>query len=108
MMDSKNNKSDEMIFTKIEILFFTLGVITTLSGCLLVKLNKKYKFNIALWLSFITGFLFLIFCLAWSISSIIEGEPRAASMGYIFFGLPGILLVINGSRLLKSRVKIDK
>lgn len=88
-----------MIFTGIEILFFVLGVITTLGIASVVYYNKKFRFNIGAWASIVTGLFLLIFSIAWSISSILEGEPRASSMGIIVFGIPSIILLVLGRKL---------
>lgn len=88
-----------MIFTGIEILFFTLGVITTLGIATVVYYNSKFKFNAGAWASIGIGLFLFIFSIAWSISSILEGEPRASSMGMLVFGIPSIILLILGRRL---------
>lgn len=93
-----------MIFTGIEILFFILGVITTLGIATIIYYNRKLKFGVGAWISFAFGLFLLIFCIAWSISSILEGEPRASSMGMIVFGIPSIILLVLGRKLaLKKR-----
>jgi len=38
--------------------------------------------------------------LAWSVSSVLEGVPRAASMGLIFFGIPAVILLLLGRRMV--------
>lgn len=88
-----------MIFTGIEILFFSLGVITTLSIATVVHYNRQFKFNAGTWTSVGLGLFLFIFCIAWSFSSVLEGEPRAASMGMIVFGLPAIILLVLGRKL---------
>ncbi len=88
-----------MIFTGIEILFFTLGVITSLGIATVVYYNRKFKFNAGALASIGIGLFLFIFCIAWSVSSVLEGEPRAASMGMLVFGIPAIILLILGRRL---------
>lgn len=92
-----------MIFTGIEILFFLLGVLTTLGISTVVFYNRKFKFNIGAWASIGMGLFLFIFSIAWSISSILEGEPRASSMGMLVFGIPSIILLILGRRLALSK-----
>jgi len=89
-----------MIFTGIEILFFTLGVITTLGIAAVVFYNRKFKFTAGAWASIGIGLFLFIFSIAWSASSILEGEPRASSMGMLVFGIPSIILLILGRRLV--------
>lgn len=88
-----------MIFSGIEILFFMLGIITTIGIYTIFHYNRKLKFNVATWITICFGLFLLIFTVAWSFSSILEGEPRAASMGMIVFGIPSIILLVLGRRL---------
>ncbi len=88
-----------MIFSGIEILFFSLGVITTLAIGTTYYYNTKFKFNWGTWLSICLGIFLFIFGIAWSFSSILEGEPRAASMGLVVFVIPAIIFLVLGRRL---------
>ncbi|RZT96700.1 hypothetical protein EV201_1343 [Ancylomarina subtilis] len=88
-----------MIFSGIEILFFTLGVITTLAIGTTYYFNKKLTFTAGTWATLGLGIFLLIFCIAWSCSSVLEGEPRAASMGLVVFGIPGLILLLLGRKL---------
>lgn len=93
-----------MIFTGIETLFFVLGVISTLGIATIVYYNRKLKYNVGAWVSLGIGLFLFIFSIAWSISSVLEGEPRASSMGLLIFGIPAIILLILGRRLaIKSK-----
>ncbi|MFA8436984.1 MAG: hypothetical protein ACEPOZ_20965 [Marinifilaceae bacterium] len=78
------------MFDGIEILFFMLGVITTLAVVGMVYLAQKYKLNWKMYATAVTGIFLGIFAIAWSVSSVLEGEPRAASMGMVVFGLPSL------------------
>ena len=78
------------IFTGVEVLFFVLGVISTLLVLGFVLLNKQYQLDWKSWTVMVFGALLLVFSIAWSVSSVLEGEPRAASMGMVFFGIPGL------------------
>lgn len=99
-----------MIFTGIEILFFVLGVISAVGIYTINHYHKKIKFNTASWISICLGFFLLIFTIAWSSSSILEGEPRASSMGMVVFGIPSIILLVLGRRiaLKKPKKKVTK
>lgn len=87
------------IFSGIEILFFMLGLLTTLSIVSLAYFHKQLKFKVGTWATLGFGICLLIFCIAWSCSSVLEGEPRAASMGLVVFGIPAILLLLLGRKL---------
>ena len=96
------------IFTGIEFLFFMLGVVSTLSVMGLVVLQKKYQLDWKSWTTLILGILLLVFAIAWSISSVLEGEPRAASMGMVFFGIPGLIILLLGRRfVVRSEIKSE-
>lgn len=92
------------IFAGIELLFFMLGVITTLCIIGFIKLYKTYQLDWKSWITLILGILLAVFAIAWAISSVLEGEPRAASMGMVFFGIPGIIILLLGRRFI---VKCD-
>jgi len=89
-----------MVFTGIELLFFVCGVLSTLFIISFIYYNKKYKFNAWSWLVLSFGAFLFIFSLAWSVSSVLEGVPRAASMGLIFFGIPAVILLLLGRRMV--------
>jgi multisubunit Na+/H+ antiporter MnhC subunit len=81
------------VFSGIEILFFFLGVFTTLGIIGMIYLKRiRNAGGLSLVLTGVGLFLF-IFNVAWSVSSILEHEHQAANMGLLFFGLPGILFL---------------
>jgi uncharacterized membrane protein YqjE len=92
------------IFSGIELLFFTLGVMSTLFVIGIVKLYKTYQLDWKSWVTLILGIFLAVFAVAWAVSSVLEGEPRAASMGVVFFGIPGIIILLLGRRFI---VKCD-
>ena len=93
------------IFSGIEILFFCLGVLTTLSAGALVYLNRSYHFDWKSWTMSGLGVFFLVFCVAWSVSSVLEGEPQAAALGLVFFGTPAIILFLLARRIIVAGKK---
>ncbi|NOU58473.1 hypothetical protein [Marinifilum caeruleilacunae] len=88
-----------MIFTGIEILFFSLGVLSTLAIGLIYYYNQKLKFSVPAWTTSILGAFLFIFGIAWAFSSVLEGEPRAASMGLIVFVIPSLILLLFSRKL---------
>jgi Na+-translocating ferredoxin:NAD+ oxidoreductase RnfG subunit len=60
---------------------------------LVITLSKHYQLNLIAWGGLIVGAFLVLFTIAWSVGSVLEGEPRAASMGVIFFAMPGIVLL---------------
>ena len=88
------------IFSGIESLFFWLGVLTTLSVGALFYLNRAYRFDWKSWSLCGMGVFLLIFCVAWSASSVLEGEPQAAALGLVFFGCPAVVFFLLAMRLV--------
>lgn len=94
-----------MIFTGIEMLFFSLGLLTALFIVLLIKNNRELMFNKWSWITLITGGSLALFCIAWSVSAVLEGVPRASSMGLVVFGIPSILLLLLGRKMALKKDK---
>jgi len=93
------------IFEGIEVLFFSLGVITTLAIVGMIYLSKNYRLNWKMYTVSVIGIFLGIFAIAWSVSSVLEGEPRAASMGMVVFGLPSLACLGLFRRLLLAGIK---
>ncbi len=97
-----------------ELMWFCVGVLTSLSAILIMMLSKHYRFNWIAWGGLGTGAFLILFTIAWSVGSVLEGVPRAASMGVIFFAMPGIVLVtaiwkyINAKLPRVSVVKVSE
>ena len=54
------------------------------------------------------GIFLIIFTLLWSVSSVLEGEPQAANMGLLVFGIPSLLLFGATQRLVNKDSKKAK
>ena len=92
-----------MVFTGTELLFFILGVLFTIAFYTMIRYNQKYKFRAFTWFILSIGILLFIFGFAWAVSSFLEGVPRAASMGIVFFCVPALIIILIGRRMaLKS------
>jgi RsiW-degrading membrane proteinase PrsW (M82 family) len=89
-----------MVFTGTEILFYLLGVLTACFAFAMYKYHKQLHFKGLSWALLISGAFLFLFCMAWSVSSVLEGVPRAASMGLVVFGIPSILLLLLGRRMV--------
>ena len=83
--------------------WFCLGVLTFVSIIILIKLSKRFHLNWIAWSGLSIGIFLILFCIAWSVSSTLEGEPRAANMGIVFFGLPGIALLTVTARFVSGK-----
>ena len=93
------------MFSGEQILFFVLGILTMIGVAVLIRSNKSYNFNWGAWTFGILGAFLLVFTVAWSASSVIEGEPRAASMGMVFFGIPALIFLFLTRRLVIKHKK---
>ncbi len=94
------------IFNGIEILFFILGALTTLAVLGIIKLNEKYKLDWKTWTTTGLGAFLCLFCIAWSVSSVLEGEPQAASVGMVVFGLPSLIsFALTRKLIINKKVK---
>ncbi|CAM3613874.1 hypothetical protein [Parendozoicomonas haliclonae] len=93
------------IFTGIEVLFFMLGVLTTLSvgGLIWLKMNHPVRMNSLSVLGI--GLVTIIAAIAWCVSSVLEGEPQAGSMGLMVIFLPGLVITTLGGRLAFQQMK---
>ncbi len=81
-----------------ELMWYCVGILAGFSVYLLFRLSKVYQLDRIAWPGLILGIFLLLFTIAWSTGSILEGVPRAAAMGVVFFGLPGVLLLIFSAR----------
>jgi hypothetical protein len=76
-----------------ELMWYVVGVLAGVAGYLIYMLSRKYNLGIIGLGGLITGLFLLLFTIAWSVGSVLEGVPRAASMGIVFFAMPGIVLL---------------
>ncbi len=94
-----------------EIMWFFLGCLTIAFA--LAVYNWKNKKEISLswlaWSGIIISAGILFFALAWSISSLAEGEPQAAGMGMLIFGgLSIIIFLFTRKKIINEISAADK
>ena len=79
---------------EIIMVWYILGILTGVSGMLLVNAIKNGKIKLKVWQYICIGAWYLLMLLTAGFvnTSIGEGEPRAAGMALLIFG--GILLVL--------------
>lgn len=92
--------------------WYVLGLLTTASIIFLWKFSKQYVFNWLAWSCYGLGVILVLFSIAWSVGAVLEGVPRAGSMGMLLFGLPGIVLLTltlryTTSKLAKRAVSVE-
>jgi len=49
------------------------------------------------------GVSLFLFSVAWAIVSMLKGELMAASLGMVTFGIPAIILIASGWKMLESK-----
>ena len=82
------------------LMWFTVGLIAGLSVFGAVELDKRFVIDWRGWAGLALGEFMVLFCIAWSVAATFEGEPRAASMGLMVFGAPGIAVLALTAHLL--------
>jgi Na+-translocating ferredoxin:NAD+ oxidoreductase RnfG subunit len=73
--------------------WYCLGLLTAASVIFLWKFSKQYHLNWLSWSGLIMGIVLILFSIAWSVGAVLEGVPRAGSMGLLLFGLSGIVFL---------------
>lgn len=82
-----------------QLMWFCIGVVVGLSAFLAAELHKRFDLDWRGWGGLALGELLVLFSIAWSVAAVAEGEPRAASMGVMVFGAPGVALLAVTTRL---------
>lgn len=92
------------------ILSFSAGVIIIVLFQYLCRCHRKKPLNKRTWTLAISSAVFIVFGLAWGITSIAEREPRAAFLGItIFTGFGIVLMALARQELLKAtKFKVNK
>ena len=85
-----------------DLTWFILGVLTGAVAYYLRLISKKNTLNGVLWSGLIVGSSLILFSIAWAAGSVLEGVPRAASMGILLFGLSGVIILTLTGRMIAS------
>jgi Na+-translocating ferredoxin:NAD+ oxidoreductase RnfG subunit len=89
--------------------WYFLGLLTTGSSIFLWHFSKRYQLNWLSWSGLTLGVVLILFSIAWAVGSVLEGVPRAASMGLLLFGFSGIVILTLAFRYtLTKRPKIPQ
>jgi hypothetical protein len=83
--------------------WFILGFLSAGSVIFYRELSKRYRLNWILFCSYGAGVVLVLFSIAWSVGAVLEGVPRAGSMGMLLFGLPGIVVLTLTLRNIFNR-----
>jgi hypothetical protein len=67
------------------------------------KIKTKIRLSWLSWLGILLAVLLAFFTIAWSITSIIEGETQAAGMGLLIFGILTFLVIgLTRKRIIRD------
>ena len=85
------------------LMWFCLGGFLIICLWCLISWNSQRSAKLSLlgWGSSLVTLLAFLFTVAWSVSSVIEGEAQAAGAGLVFFGGGTLLLLAVTLRLVK-------
>ncbi len=82
------------------ITFYIVGLLAAGAVWWLIRLATRHHIKAWQLAGLALGVALVLFCFAWGVGSVLEGVPRAAAMGVVFFGFPGVvLLTLIGRRL---------
>ena len=83
-----------------DVTWYILGMLTGGVVYALYLISRKIALNWLSWSGLIAGSMLVLFSIAWAVGSVLEGVPRAASMGVLLFGLSGVVILTLVGRLL--------
>lgn len=89
-----------MGFTWYVLGFLTVGIVYFLCGY-----ATKNRLSRVFWTGLGFGIFFILFSIAWAVGALLEGVPRAASMGLVMFGLGGIVILSVTIRFITKHSK---
>lgn len=89
------------------ITFYLVGLLAAGAAWWLIRLAYTRKVDKWLLAGLAVGIALILFCVAWGMGSVLEGVPRAAAMGVVFFGFPGVILVTLIGRRLTGSLKAE-
>jgi hypothetical protein len=88
-----------------DLTWYVLGALTGIIAHFLYELSRKTTLNWLSWSGLIVGSFLILFSIAWSVGAVLEGVPRAGSMGLLLFGLSGIVILTLTGRFIVSQKK---
>ena len=83
--------------------WYILGALTGAVAYSLYLISKKTALNWLSWSGLLIGSSLILFSIAWAVGSVLEGVPRAASMGLLLFGLSGVIILTLTARMITSQ-----
>jgi hypothetical protein len=90
-----------------DLTWYVLGALTGVIAYFLYELSRKITLNWLSWSGLIVGSFLILFSIAWSVGAVLEGVPRAGSMGLLLFGLSGIVILTFTGRFIVSQRRLN-
>lgn len=88
--------------------WYIIGILSALSGYLMYEYSLKHPLDWISWSGLILGVFLVLFSVAWGVGAVLEGVPRAASMGLLLFGFSGIIMLTLSGRYITGKGKGTK
>ena len=85
--------------------WYVLGALAAGSAYFLYEYSRKHRMNWISWSGLVLGIVQILFSIAWAVGSVLEGVPRAASMGLLLFGLGGIVILTVTARYMATKLR---
>ncbi len=85
--------------------FYFVGLLAAASVWWLARLTQRQRIKPLMIAGLALGIAMILFSIAWGMGSVLEGVPRAAAMGGVFFGFPGVVLLTLVGRVALRGVK---
>ena len=83
--------------------WYVLGALAAGSAYFLHEYSRRHRLNWLSWFGLVLGIVLILFSIAWAVGSVLEGVPRAASMGLLLFGLSGIIILTVTARYMAAK-----
>ncbi len=87
--------------------FYIVGLLAAASAWWLARLTRRQRIKPLMIAGMGLGIALILFCIAWGMGSVLEGVPRAAAMGVVFFGFPGVVLLTLVGRVALTGSRLD-
>ena len=81
-------------------MWFCVGALAVGAVWGMVELAKRFQLNALAWAGGLGGVGTLLFAIAWTVGSVVEGEGQAAALGAMMFGAAGVAIVALTARML--------
>ena len=88
-----------------DLAWYILGGLTGVIAYAFFELSRKRSLKWMTWSGLGIGVILILFSIAWAVGAVLEGVPRAGSMGLLFFGLPGIVILTLTGRFIVSKTE---